>query len=327
MKRTRHQSRLRMLHAMAFITLATLGLATYAQPAPDPNEVLVENRWAKVTRGDYEAELLKVPADIRGGFATDKKRVTDLLVRMLVGKSLAVQARASDFYKDAEMQRRRALEIDRVDAGLFIAQVEESAGRDFDSRKAQFELRARELYAVRGEKYRLPEQVDTSHILFDFSKRERAGAQKLALEARAKLVAGADFATLAKEVSEDPSVLQNGGHTGYFDRGKMDSKFTDAAFALKNVGDLSEPVASSFGYHIIRLDGRIAPRQRTFEEVLPEMLAEERKTYINNARDAALAAIRDDPLSKMNQAAVDALIIKVDPEVMRKANELVKPPK
>ena len=327
MKRNDTPSLRRTLHALVLVMLAALVSATNAQPATDLSEVLVENRWAKVTRGDYEAELLKIPADIRGGFATDKKRVTDLLVRMLVGKSLAVQARSGDLYKDAEMQRRRALEIDRADAALYIAQVEESAAREFDSRTAQFESRARELYAVRGEKYRLPEQVDTSHILFDFSKRERAEAQKLALEARAKLVAGADFATLAKEVSEDPSVLQNGGHTGYFDRGKMDSKFTDAAFALKNVGDLSEPVASSFGYHIIRLDGRIASRQRTFEEVLPEMLAEERKTYINNARDAALAAIRSDPLSKMNQAAVDALIVKVDPELMRKANELAEPPK
>ena len=93
------------------------------------------------------------------------------------------------------------------------------------------------------------------------------------------------------------------------------------------MGDLSEPVASSFGYHIIRLDGRIASRQRTFEEVLPEMLIEERKNYVSNARDAALAAIRSDPLSKMNQAAVDALIVKVDPELMRKANELAEPPK
>ncbi len=327
MKRIKPQSLRGTLHALTFVMLSALASTTNAQPAPDLNEVLVENRWAKVTRGDYEAELLKIPADIRGGFATDKKRVTDLLVRMLVGKSLAVQARSGDLYKDPEMQRRRALEIDRADAALYIAQVEETAAREFDSRKAQFEVRARELYAVRGDKYRVPEQVDTSHILFDLSKRDRAEAQKLAADARAKLVAGADFATLAKEVSEDPSVLQNGGHTGYFDRGKMDSKFTDAAFALKNVGDLSEPVASSFGYHIIRLDGRIASRQRTFEEVLPEMTAEERKNYINNARDAAFTAIRNDPLSKMNQPAVDALVIKVDPEVMRKANERITAPK
>ena len=327
MKRNEPQSLCCTLRALALVMLAALGSVTNAQPAPDVNEVLVENRWAKVTRGDYEAELLRIPADIRGGFATDKKRVTDLLVRMLVGKSLAIQARAGDLYKDPEMQRRRALEIDRIDASLFAAQAEESAGRQFDARKAQFESRARELYAVRGDKYRVPEQVDASHILFSFGSHDRAEAQKLAIQTRAKLVAGADFVTLAKEVSEDPSVLQNGGNTGYFDRGKMDAKFTDAAFALKNVGDLSEPVASSFGYHIIRLDGRIATRPRSFEEVLPEMLAEERKAYISNARDAALLAIRNDPLSKMNQAAVDALVIKVDPEMLRKANEQATPQK
>jgi peptidyl-prolyl cis-trans isomerase C len=327
MKRNEPQSLRRALHALTFVMLAALGSATNAQLAPDLNEVLVENRWTKVTRGDYEAELLRIPADIRGGFATDKKRVTDLLVRMLVGKSLAIQARAGELYKDPEMQRRRALEIDRIDASLFVAQVEESAAREFDARKAQFEARARELYAVRGDKYRVPEQVDASHILFSFGSHDRAEAQKLAIQARAKLVAGADFVTLAKEVSEDQSVLQNAGHTGYFDKGKMDAKFTDAAFALKNVGDLSEPVASSFGYHIIRLDGRIASRPRSFEEVLPEMLAEERKTYVSNAREAALSAIRNDPLSKMNQAAVDALVIKVDPERLRKANEQVTPPK
>jgi len=152
MKRNDTPSLRRTLHTLALVMLAALVSATNAQSATDLSEVLVENRWAKVTRGDYEAELLKIPADIRGGFATDKKRVTDLLVRMLVGKSLAVQARSGDLYKDAEMQRRRALEIDRADAALYIAQVEESAGREFDSRKAQFESRARELYAVRGEK-------------------------------------------------------------------------------------------------------------------------------------------------------------------------------
>ncbi|MEP7098604.1 MAG: hypothetical protein ABI748_13160, partial [Dokdonella sp.] len=164
MKPNKTRSLRAIVHALAFVVLTLLGGAAGAQPAPDLNEVLVENRWAKVTRGDYEAELLRIPADIRGGFATDRKRVTDLLVRMLVGKSLAIQARAGDLYKDPEMQRRRALEIDRIDASLFAANIEESAGREFDARKAQFEARARELYAVRGDKYRVPEQVDASHI-------------------------------------------------------------------------------------------------------------------------------------------------------------------
>ena len=62
-----------------------------------------------------------------------------------------------------------------------------------------------------------------------------------------------------------------------------------------------------------------------FEERL--MLAEERIKFISNARDNTVAAVRSDPMSKMNQAAVDALIVNVDPDVMRKANEQAAPPK
>src|SRR5215831_10289317 len=176
--------------------------AAQAQPAPDPEEVLVENRWTKITRAEYEAELLRLPADIRGGFAVSAKRVTELLTRMLVTKSLAVQARAGDLYKDEDAQRRRALELDRVDAGVLIAKVEESAAKEFDSRKPQFEARARELYlAARESKYRVPEQVAASHILFDVKKRSKEEALKLAEETRAKIMAGADFNELARQIS------------------------------------------------------------------------------------------------------------------------------
>ena len=304
---------------------AALTCATHAQTAPNMEEVLVENRWAKVTRSDYETELLRLPSNVRGGFNTNSKRVTDLLVRLLVTKSLAAQARAGDVYKDAEMQRRRALEIDRVDAGVLVAQIEGNAGKTFDSRKPQFEARARELYLVNVEKYRVPEQVDASHILIDVHKHDRDSALKLAQDVRAKLVAGADFAELAKEVSEDASVRQNSGQLGYFDRTTMDPAFTEAAFALKNVGDLSQPVLSGFGYHVIRLDGRKATRIKPFEEVLPELIVEERKKYIDGQREEVIATIRADPMSKINQTAVDALVIKVDPEAVKKAYEATRP--
>lgn len=289
--------------------------------APNMNEVLVENRWAKVTRSDYETELLRLAPDVRGGFATSPKRVTDLLVRLLVLKSLAAQARAGDLYKDPELQRRRALEIDRVDAGILIAQIDDSAGKDFDSRRPQFEARARELYLVSADKYRVPEQVDASHILIDTRLHDKETALKLAQDVRAKLIAGADFGELAKSMSDDASAKQNSGHLGYFDRNTMDPAFTESAFALKNVGDLSQPVLSSFGYHIIRLDGRKPSRQKSFDEVLPEMMQQERGKYVAAQREERIAAIRDDPMSKMNQSAFDALIIKVDPEVARKALE------
>jgi peptidyl-prolyl cis-trans isomerase C len=314
-----------LLHVLALAGALFLGSAAHAQPAPDMDEVLVENRWAKVTRGDYEAELLRLPADIRGGFAISATRVTDLLVRMLVTKSLAVQARGTDVYKDVEAQRRRALEIDRVDAGILIAKIEDDAGKTFDTRKAQSETRSRELYLATRDRHRVAEQVAASHILFDTKGRSKEDALKLAQDARAKLVAGADFSTLAKQISDDPSAQRNGGHIDYFDKKQMDPAFSDAAFALKNVGDLSEPVLSSFGYHLIRLDGRRAGRTKGFDEVKEVMLAEERGKFIAAQRDEALAAIRDDPFSKINRSAVDALVIKVDPDRAKAALEAAQP--
>jgi parvulin-like peptidyl-prolyl isomerase len=71
----------------------------------------------------------------------------------------------------------------------------------------------------------------------------------------------------------------------------MDPAFTRAAFGLKNVGDLSEPVKSSFGWHLIRLDGRRPPRELPFERVEKQIMAELKTRYISDAREARLAAI------------------------------------
>ena len=67
-----------------------------------------------------------------------------------------------------------------------------------------------------------------------------------------------------------------------------------------------------FGYHVIRLEGRQPARQRTFDEVREQILAEMRQKYVTDARDSALAAIRTDKRLQTNQEAVDALVVKVD---------------
>ena len=79
----------------------------------------------------------------------------------------------------------------------------------------------------------------------------RAEAERLAQEARS----GADFAELAKENSDDPGSAPKGGDLGYFGRGRMVPAFEEAAFALK-VGQISDPVRSRFGWHIIKLEDR-----------------------------------------------------------------------
>ncbi len=73
---------------------------------------------------------------------------------------------------------------------------------------------------------------------------------------REKALAGEDFGVLAQENSTDPSAATNSGDLGWFTRGVMIVPFEEAAFALKEVGDISEVVQTDFGYHIIQLLGR-----------------------------------------------------------------------
>jgi hypothetical protein len=95
----------------------------------------------------------------------------------------------------------------------------------------------------------------------------------------------------------------------------MDPSFSQAAFDMKNVGDISEPIKSRFGYHLIRLEGRKAAEVRPFEAVQPRMMADLRKRYVETQRDSRTAAIRLDPDLKVNLPAIDALVHPFNPEL------------
>ncbi len=88
------------------------------------------------------------------------------------------------------------------------------------------------------------ERIKASHILVD--------SEELALEILEKLQSGEEFDVMAKLHSKDLSNANMGGDLGYFERGVMVAPFEEAAFSL-NVGEISQPVETSFGYHIIKL--------------------------------------------------------------------------
>ena len=129
---------------------------------------------------------------------------------------------------------------------------------------------------------------------------------------------------LAKEISDDPSSSQNSGTLGWFSQKEMDPSFAAAAFGLKNVGDLSEPVQSQFGWHVIRLDGRRAGTLKSYEEARDQIMAELRKRAVEEKRESVVSAIRKDPKAAIDRDAVNALTPKVDPEVVRRAQEAVQ---
>jgi peptidyl-prolyl cis-trans isomerase C len=283
--------------------------------------VLISNSVASVTRSDYDIELLKLPPDLRVGFANNAKRVNDLLVRMLTLKSLAAQAKAAKLDASPEASRRMQIEIDRLLSQIMMENVEAAATAEFEANRTKYEARARELYLVDRASFATPAQVSATHILYDTKKHTSEEAKKLAQDARARIAAGADMGKLASEASEDPSAKSNNGTLGWFTQKEMDPAFGEAAFALRNTGDLSEPVLSQFGWHVIRLDGKRPAAVRPYEEARDEILAQLRKRYVDEKKDEVLAVIRRDPKTQVNRDAVDALTPRIDSATVKRAIE------
>lgn len=301
----------RILSALA-AALVVLAADCIAQSANSADDVLAENASVKLTRADYETDLLRVPPEMRAEFAASPKRLTTMLNTLLVDKTLAKEARDTGLDRDPEVSRRLALEIDRFLAQAMVGKIERDAAAEFDAKQAEFMATARETYVLQGQKFRNPEQLSASHILFDPAKHGGSdAAQALAKETRAKILAGADFAKLAAELSDDPNGRSEGGRLGWFTARQMDPQFAKAAFELKKVGEVSEPVQSSFGWHLIRLDGRKPAQQMSFEDASKQIMPELKQRYIADKRKARIEAISRDPQMKVNQAAVDALLVKM----------------
>ena len=112
------------------------------------------------------------------------------------------------------------------------------------------------------ETFDVKEQVKASHILVD--------SEETAQEVRNKLLAAEDFAEMAKEYSTDTSNSELGGELGFFSRGDMVAEFENAAFALE-IGKISEPIKTEYGYHIIKVEEKKAAKAATYEESKAEI--------------------------------------------------------
>lgn len=142
-------------------------------------------------------------------------------------------------------------------ASIKMADVMPEAAVSEDDLKAE--------YAKNLDRYQEPERRRVRHILVN--------DEKTANDVLAKLRGGADFAATASASSKDTVSAAQGGDLGLSEKGAFVPAFADAAFALKS-GELSGPVKTEFGYHLIRVDAIEAARGKAFEEVRAELETE-----------------------------------------------------
>ena len=178
----------------------------------------------------------------------------------------------------------------------------------------------KEFYKERESQFHVPEERRSRHILI--AVKEGADeeainkAREKANEIRKKLLDGGDFAKLAGEYSDDPGSSKLGGDIGFFGHGNLDPAYEKALFDLK-VGEISEPVLSSFGFHIIKLEEIRAEKTKSFDEVKDELIADYRKNiadrkYFDEA-DKLTRLAYEVPTTLSDAAGAVGLEIKTSP--------------
>lgn len=288
------------------------------RPTTPPDQVVVTVNGDPVYAGEVQMAAQRMAQSLsQSGQQVDPQQIGASAMQQLVDGMLLVQE-----------AKRRGLKVDPAIVAAGVKQAETTAGgaEQLDATLAQEGLnRARlntliedsdlvnqllrqlgEGIEIADEKvaafynenptfFQAPEEVEASHILFkaepDADVETKAAAKAKAEAARKRALAGEDFATLAKELSEGPSG-PNGGSLGFFSRDRMVKPFADAAFALK-VGGISEVVETQFGYHVIRVDDRREARTVPIEEVQDRIRQGLTQEEQGNKVEALLTGLRE----------------------------------
>ena len=201
----------------------------------------------------------------------------DYLVQFVTDMILMSQAAEAKKMGDTlEFKRKLAFNREK----LLMEQLLQKAAKEALTDKAMHDV-----YDEAAKQMGQEQEVHARHILI----RAAAGDDKASKEAEDKIKAiivrlkkGEDFAKVASEATEDPSGKANGGDLGYFSKEQMVPEFSDTAFKLDK-GQISEPVKTQFGWHVIKVEDKRVKPVPPFDEVKPQI-----ENYVQRKAQAEL---------------------------------------
>ena len=297
-------------------TLLFAGVLGFAHAAPPPPDApLIEDKGIKVDALDFEANLMRIPDARRADFRTSYDRVAGVVDSVFVTRSFAGKARSRGLDKDPMVQRRLQLAQEEILADAYLRTVQKEA------LAVNLEQRARELYLADKAKFVTPEAVYVQHILIGLNGRTREMARARADEAYAKAKAGEDFLALAAIYSDDPEKSLNKGDLGFNPPAKFVAPLRDQIAKMSRKGEVSVPVETDYGYHIVRFIQRTPAEALPFEAVHKQLVAAERERLVKQKLDAAILEVRSSPTVVVHLKNVEALVVPIDDVVMKNALE------
>lgn len=237
------------------------------------SDVLVETKAGNITKND----LYNAMKDQAG---------KDILKDLVYVKILSEKYKVTDKEIDEKMEATFGAQLDQ-----YIAQYGKETVRDVTKSNLLKEKAAKDSIKVKDG-----EVIRASHILIKAEKatateEELAKAKKTAEEVKAKLDKGESFKDLAKEYGSDATAT-NGGDLGWFTKEAMVKEFSDAAFAMKK-GEISGPVQSDFGFHIIEVTDVAKDFDKMDDTKKNEILDALLKTNPTAIPDALNKAVKD----------------------------------
>ena len=256
---------------------ARLGVPAPTPTAVPPDKVVLTVGDEKLTAGEFDQLVDALPEQVRASArGPNRRQFAEQLVRI---KIMSQEAHRRKLDESPTVQRQIELQKENLLANVLFQEMATNVKVD--------EATAQKYYEQHKSEY---ESVHARHILVRFKgsqlplaagKKELTDEEALAKaqEIRKKIAAGEDFAALAKTESDDAQTGAKGGDLGTFKHGQMVPEFEQAAFSLP-VGQVSEPVKSKFGYHIIKVEQH---EVKTFPEIRPEL---EKKMGPELARNA-----------------------------------------
>ena len=222
-----------------------------------------------VTEFDRTMYLRNVPPEAEGGVGS-RARNLSALSDLYAIKFLAGEAQNLDLLSEVEKEwlAEYAISMELIERYLRKMVEDKLAATDW-------EAEAREQYLASPEDYRVPESVSLRTLLIRTEDRAESEAMGIAVDLLHQAAhRGADFSKLVSEHTEDANAAANGGLMSGVVRGQTVPPFEEAAFALRMPGELSEPVVSQFGVHLIQLVEYSPAEQLTYEQVAKRIIDE-----------------------------------------------------
>lgn len=242
--------------------------AAPVESASSSQEVLAVVNGKELTKLHFDLLIQQYRPEAKQWAQTNKGQAMRQLVLQEI---LAQEGQRLHLDQDREVQVLVQLQNSNILARSVVRKY-------IDEKSGVTDNTIRQYYDTHQGDYNTEEQITASHILVQTEAEAR--------EVLKELKQGKDFAEVAKAKSIGPSA-PNGGSLGTFGRGRMVPDFEEAAFALK-AGEISEPVQTQFGHHIIKVTERLEPHVKPFDEVKEDI----RETLISHYVDTLLEELR-----------------------------------